>query len=81
MIIDSISNVLSNEEIEKLHQLGFCVGKATEALCDGSPFCLFHPHYDLISPALADQLKSQITGLRRSLFRGNCRDGGGIVSS
>ena len=28
----STSSVLRNEEIEKLHQLGFCFGKATEAL-------------------------------------------------
>ena len=32
----SKSSVLSNEEIEKLHQLGFCIGKATEALCGES---------------------------------------------
>ena len=29
----STSSVLSNEEIEKLHQLGFCFGKVTEPLC------------------------------------------------
>ena len=30
---DSTSSVSGNEEIEKLHQLGFCFRKATEALC------------------------------------------------